>query len=83
MLKSSDRRRLRSLRVRARLRGVGVHLSRKALSADNQGGFLLTDLASNTVLNGARFDLTRTDAEARVAGVISDLETGSRRHGGE
>lgn len=83
MLKPSEKRRLRSLRARARLRGVGVHLSRRALSADNQGGFMLTDLASNTLIDGARYDLTLTEAESRVAGIIADLNAGSRRIGGE
>lgn len=77
MLSPADKRRLRALRARARLRGVGVQLSRRALSADNRGGYRLTDLASNTVIDGARFDLTLADAEERVAGVIADLEAGS------
>ena len=42
---------------------------------------MLTDLASNTVLDGARFDLSLADAEDRVAGVIADLEAGSLSKG--
>lgn len=77
MLSSSEKRRLRSLRARARLRGVGVQLSRRALSADNLGGFRLTDLASNTLIDGSRYDLTLTEAEDRVAGIITDLNAAS------
>jgi hypothetical protein len=82
MLNPQEKRRLRSLRARARLRCVGIHLSRKAISSGNLGGFMLTDLMTNTLLDGANYSLSLAEAEARVAQIITDLEAGSRRHRG-
>ncbi|MER2193321.1 hypothetical protein ABS771_08510 [Methylobacterium brachiatum] len=69
-----DRRRLRSLRARARNRGFGVLTSRKAISPDNLGGVMITDLAHNAVIDGARFDLSLAEAEARVSEMVAELE---------
>lgn len=68
------RKRLRSLRYRAAVRGIGVLTSRRAVSADNHGGIMLTDLPANTVLAGARFDLSIDDAESYLADVIAEAE---------
>lgn len=76
-LRPDEKRRLRTLRARARLRGVGVHLSRKAISSGNLGGFMLTDIETNSVIDGARYDLTLAAAEERVAQIVADLEAGS------
>jgi hypothetical protein len=68
------RTRLRSLRNRAAVRGIGVLTSRRAVSADNHGGLMLTDMAANAVISGARFDMSLDDAEAYLAQVIADAE---------
>lgn len=68
------RKRLRSLRNRAAVRGIGVLTSRRAVPADNHGGIMLTDMAANAVLAGARFDLSLDDAESYLGEVIADAK---------
>lgn len=69
-----DRHRLRSLRARARNLGFGVLTSRKAISPDNLGGVMITDLSRNAVIDGARFNLSLAEAEARISEMVTELE---------
>lgn len=76
------RKRLRRLRTRAKLRGISVLTTRRAISPQYQGGVMLTDIVSNSVIAGSRFDLSIADAEERVAELVSDIEAKSLRFGG-
>jgi hypothetical protein len=42
----------------ARKQGMYLHKSRKPLSVDNQGGFMLVDAYTNNVVAGVRFDFS-------------------------
>ncbi|KNY21077.1 hypothetical protein [Methylobacterium sp. ARG-1] len=75
-------RRVRRLRVCAALRGIYVPTACQAVSPDNLGGVMLTNIAGNTVLAGSRFDLSIGDAEHRVPEMVADFEAKSLRFGG-
>lgn len=82
MTDPETKKRIRRLRARAALRGIGVLTSRKAISANHLGGIMLTDLAANAVIGGGAFDLSIDDAEARVAELVADIESRSLRQDG-
>lgn len=49
------------LRRLARQSGYDFHKSRKAEGMDNFGGYMLTEVAPNTVVAGARYELSLQD----------------------
>lgn len=66
--------RLRALRARAVRRGMAVDLSRRAITPNQLGGYMIRDLETDTVIDGGRFELTLDEAEARVAEIVSGYE---------
>ncbi|HTQ40087.1 MAG TPA: hypothetical protein VMJ32_13765 [Pirellulales bacterium] len=53
-----------SLRRKAGRFGYLVRRSRRQLSVDNEGGYMLVDIESNSVAAGSRFELSLDDLEA-------------------
>ena len=53
-----------SLRRKAGRLGYSLRRSRKQLSVDNDGGYMLVDIESNSVAAGSRFELSLDDVEA-------------------
>jgi hypothetical protein len=53
-----------SLRRKAGRLGYSVRRSRRQLSVDNDGGYMLVDIESNSVASGSRFELSLDDVEA-------------------
>lgn len=49
------------LKKLARESGYDFHKSRKAEGMDNFGGYMLTEIAPNTVVAGARYELSLQD----------------------
>lgn len=70
----ADYNRLRALRARALRRGMAVDLSRRAITPNQLGGFMIRDLETNTVIDGCCFELTLDEAEARVAEIAAALD---------
>ncbi len=64
MTKGSRERRLRKI---AQKRGLMLRKSRRPLSPDNQGEFLIVDPSRNVVVAGGRFDLDLDAVEAWLA----------------
>jgi hypothetical protein len=60
--KTDDRQEARVRRI-ARQHGYSIHKSRRALSLDNFGGYMLIDVNTNAVVAGPRFDLSLDDIE--------------------
>jgi hypothetical protein len=55
------------IRRTARTRGYHVRKSRRSVSADNFGDYMLVDLAHNVVALGPRYDASLDDIEAFLA----------------
>ncbi len=55
------------VRRTARNRGYRVRKSRRSLSPDNFGDYMLVDLAHNVVALGSRYDASLDDIEAYLA----------------
>ena len=53
----------KQLRRKLAEQGFGLTKSRKPQGIDNQGGFMITDLKTNAVVQGSRFELTLEDVE--------------------
>lgn len=55
------------LRRLARNHGYSLHRSRKAVGADNLGGYMIVDAENRWVVDGAQFDLSADYVEAWLA----------------
>ncbi len=51
----------RQLRRALNKHGYSLHRSRKPISIDNMGEYMIVDIFSNSVAAGSRFDLSLTD----------------------
>ena len=48
--------------------GYVLHKSRRSISPDNLGGYMIVDLYGNCVVAGSRFDLSLEDVEGWLKG---------------
>lgn len=62
------------LRRLARRHGYVLHRSRRGISLDNLGGYMIVDPYINACVAGSRFDLEPTDVEDWFAWLTSTSE---------
>lgn len=48
--------------------GYGLHKSRRSISIDNLGGYMIVDLECNAVVAGCRYDLSLEDVSEWLQG---------------
>lgn len=53
----------KQLRSQLAAQGFGLTKSRKPIGIDNLGGYMLTNLKTNAVVEGSRFELNLEDVE--------------------
>ena len=63
-------RQLRESRLRAKANRMGYSLrkSRRAISGDNAGEFMIVDIQTNSIVRGEKFDHTLDDVEEYLKG---------------